>query len=122
MKNIILKLPMGGQKQTYVADPYSLDNYLQDDLSPSMDHHHTSKTDQFLSFLNNSPLPNQTKPVQEVDSSVDDKTLIEHSSTGKGRKLSTPLSDSEQLEKAKKCEFVQGLLSSAIFYDGCDFF
>ncbi|KAG5374667.1 hypothetical protein IGI04_039263 [Brassica rapa subsp. trilocularis] len=110
-----------GQKETYEEDPYSSsDNYLQDDLSPSMNHHHTSKTDQFLSFLNNSPLPNQTKPVQEVDSSVEDKTLVEDS--GKDRKLSTPLSDSEQLEKAKKCEFVQGLLSSAMFDDGCDFF
>uniref|UniRef100_M4EX10 Drought induced 19 protein type zinc-binding domain-containing protein n=1 Tax=Brassica campestris TaxID=3711 RepID=M4EX10_BRACM len=108
-------------KETYEDDPYSSsDNYLQDDLSPSMNHHHTSKTDQFLSFLNNSPLPNQTKPAQEVDSSVEDKTLVEDS--GKDRKLSTPLSDSEQLEKAKKCEFVQGLLSSAMFDDGCDFF
>ncbi|XP_013583700.1 PREDICTED: protein DEHYDRATION-INDUCED 19 homolog 2 [Brassica oleracea var. oleracea] len=110
-----------GQKETYEEDPYSSsDNYLQDDLSPSMNHHHTSKTDEFLSFLNNSPLPNQTKPAQEVESSVEDKALVEDS--GKDRKLSTPLSDSEQLEKANKCEFVQGLLSSAMFDDGCDFF
>ncbi|CAF1923528.1 unnamed protein product [Brassica oleracea var. botrytis] len=114
--------PRVGQKETYEEDPYSSsDNYLQDDLSPSMNHHHhTSKTDQFLSFLNNSPLPNQTKPAQEVESSVEDKALVEDS--GKDRKLSTPLSDSEQLEKANKCEFVQGLLSSAMFDDGCDFF
>ena len=110
-----------GQKETYEEDPYSSsDNYLQDDLSPSMNHHHTSKTDEFLSFLNNSPLPNQTKPAQEVESSVEDKALVEDS--GKDMKLSTPLSDSEQLEKANKCEFVQGLLSSAMFDDGCDFF
>ncbi|KAJ0245239.1 Protein DEHYDRATION-INDUCED 19 2 [Hirschfeldia incana] len=110
-----------GQKETYVEDPYSSDNYLQEDLS--MNHHRqTAKTDQFLSFLSNSPLPNQSKPVHEVDPSVEDKTLIEDYSAGKDRKLSTPLSDSEQLEKAKKCEFVQGLLSSAMFDDGCDFF
>lgn len=108
-----------GQKETYAEDPYS---YRQDDLSPSMNHYHTAKTDQFLSFLSNSPLPNQTKPVLEVDSSVENKTLIEDSSAGKDMKLSTPLSDGEQLEKAKKCEFVQGLLSSAMFDDGCDFF
>ncbi|KAL0800637.1 hypothetical protein Bca101_055812 [Brassica carinata] len=114
-----------GQKpSSYTEDPFSLDNYLQADLSPpSMNHHHhASKTDQFLSFLSNSPLPNQTKPVLEVGSSVEDKTLIEDSSTGKDMKSSTPLSDTEQLEKAKKCEFVQGLLSSAMFDDGCDFF
>ncbi|CAH8336858.1 unnamed protein product [Eruca vesicaria subsp. sativa] len=111
-----------------MEDPYSSDKYLQsfhDDMPPSISHHHrTSKAvvaDQFLSFLDNSPLPKQTKPVQ-VDSSVEDKTLIEVSSTGKDKTSSTPLSDTEQLEKAKKCEFVQGLLSSAMFDDGSDFF
>ncbi|KAL0700564.1 hypothetical protein Bca4012_056686 [Brassica carinata] len=117
-------LKSGQKPSSYTEDPFSLDNYLQADLSPpSMNHHHhASKTDQFLSFLSNSPLPNQTKPVLEVGSSVEDKTLIEDSSTGKDMKSSTPLSDTEQLEKAKKCEFVQGLLSSAMFDDGCDFF
>ncbi|CAH2039087.1 unnamed protein product [Thlaspi arvense] len=116
------------QKQTsYMEDPYSSDKYLQsllDEFPPSMNHHHTSKavvSDQFLSFINNSPLPNQTKPVQP-DSSVEDKTSITESSTVKDGKSSSPLSDTEQLEKAKKCEFVQGLLSSAMFDDGCDFF
>ncbi|KFK42628.1 hypothetical protein AALP_AA1G019900 [Arabis alpina] len=115
------------QKQTsYMDDQYSSDKYL-DELPPSNhQHHHTSKTvvsDQFLSFLDNSPLPNQTKLVQP-DSSVENKTPIKDSSTeidGQG-KSSSPLSDTEQLEKAKKCEFVQGLLSSAMFDDGCDFF
>lgn len=114
------------QKQTssYMEDPYSSDKYLQsfhDDFPPSM---HTSKAavaDKFLSFLNSSPLPKQTKPLQ-VDSSVEDKTLIEDSSTVKDRTSSTSLSDTEQLEKANKCEFVQGLLSSAMFDDGDDFF
>lgn len=113
-----------------MEDPYLSDKYLQssllDELPPSMNHHHyhTSKTvvsDQFLSFINNSPLPNQTKLVQP-DSSVQDKNLIKDSSTEKEGKSSSPLSDTEQLEKAKKCEFVQGLLSSAMFDDGCDFF
>ncbi|KAJ0235697.1 Protein DEHYDRATION-INDUCED 19 2 [Hirschfeldia incana] len=117
------------QKQTssYMDDPYSSsDKYLQsfhDDFPPST---HASKpvvADQFLSFLNSPPLPKQTKPVHEVDSSVEDKSLIEaDSSAVKDRTSSTPLSDTEQLEKAKKCEFVQGLLSSAMFGDGCDFF
>ncbi|KAF8111541.1 hypothetical protein N665_0074s0071 [Sinapis alba] len=114
------------QKQTsYMDDPYSSsDKHLQsfhNDFPPST---HTSKAvvaDQFLSFLNSSPLPKQTKPVQ-VDSSVEDKTMTEDSSTVKDRTSSTPLSDTEQLEKANKCEFVQGLLSSAMFDDGCDFF
>ncbi|WZZ19626.1 hypothetical protein YC2023_112715 [Brassica napus] len=116
------------QKQTsYMDDPYSSDKYLQsfhDDMPPSINHH-TSKAvvaDQFLSFLNSPPLPKPTKTVQ-VDSSVEDKALIEDSSTVKDRASSTALSDTEQLEKAKKCEFVQGLLSSAMFDDdGCDFF
>ncbi|ESQ36662.1 hypothetical protein EUTSA_v10008730mg [Eutrema salsugineum] len=116
------------QKQTsYMEDPYSSDKYLQsllDELPPSMNHHHTSKTvvsDKFLSFINNSPLPNQTKLVQP-DSSVQEQTLNKDSSTEEDWKSSAPLSDTEQLEKAKKCEFVQGLLSSAMFDDGCDFF
>ncbi|CAN6981827.1 hypothetical protein IGI04_039076 [Brassica rapa subsp. trilocularis] len=115
------------QKQTsYMDDPYSSDKYLQsfhDDMPPSINHR-TSKAvvaDQFLSFLN-SPLPKPSKTVQ-VDSSVEDKALIEDSSTVKDRASSTALSDTEQLEKAKKCEFVQGLLSSAMFDDDvCDFF
>uniref|UniRef100_A0A1J3I7S9 Protein DEHYDRATION-INDUCED 19-like protein 2 n=1 Tax=Noccaea caerulescens TaxID=107243 RepID=A0A1J3I7S9_NOCCA len=116
------------QKETsYMEDPYSSDKYIEpllDDLPPSMNHHHTYKSvvsDQFLSFLNNSPLPNQAKHV-EPDSSVQDKNSVVDSPMEKDRKVSPPLSDSEQLEKAKKCEFVQGLLSSAMFDDGCDFF
>ncbi|VVA89752.1 unnamed protein product [Arabis nemorensis] len=114
------------QKQTsYMEDSYSSDKYLHlDDLPPSMNHHHTSKTvvsDQFLSFINNSPLPNQTKHLQP-DSSLESMNPIKDSSTEKDGKSSPPLSDTEQLEKAKKCEFVQGLLSSAMFDDGCDFF
>uniref|UniRef100_A0A1J3IY27 Protein DEHYDRATION-INDUCED 19-like protein 2 n=1 Tax=Noccaea caerulescens TaxID=107243 RepID=A0A1J3IY27_NOCCA len=117
------------QKETcYMEDPYSSDKYIEpllDDLPPSMNHHHTYKSvvsDQFLSFLNNSPLPNQAKHV-EPDSSVQGKNSVVDSPMEKDRKVSPPpLSDSEQLEKAKKCEFVQGLLSSAMFDDGCDFF
>lgn len=89
-----------------------------------MNHHHTYKSvvsDQFLSFLNSSPLPNQAKHV-EPDSSVGGKNSVVDSPMEKDRKVSPPLSDSEQLEKANKCEFVQGLLSSAMFDDGCDFF
>ncbi|XP_018486522.1 protein DEHYDRATION-INDUCED 19 homolog 2 [Raphanus sativus] len=116
------------QKQTssYVDDRYSSDKHLRsfhDDFPP---YTHTSKpvvADHFLSFLNSPPLPKQTKPVHEVDSSAEDKNLTEaDSSTVKDRTCSTPLSDTEQLEKANKCEFVQGLLSSAMFGDGCDFF
>lgn len=119
-----------GKASSYMDDPYSSDKYLQsfhDDFPPpSINHHQTSKpvvvADKFLSFLNSPLLPKQTKPVQ-VDSSVQDKTLIEDSSTVKDRTSSTPpLSDTEQLEKANKCEFVQGLLSSAMFDEGCDFF
>lgn len=116
------------QKQTsYREDPYSSDRYLQslhDELPPFINQHHTSKSvvsDQFLSFIDNSPLPNQTKLVQP-DSSVEDKNLIKDSSAAKEGTSSSPLSDREQLEKAKKCQFVQGLLSSAMFDDGCDFF
>ncbi|KAG2260479.1 hypothetical protein Bca52824_079773 [Brassica carinata] len=119
-----------GKASSYMDDPYSSDKYLQsfhDDFPPpSINHHQTSKpvvvADQFLSFLNSPLLPKQTKPVQ-VDSSVEDETSIEDSSTVKDRTSSTPpLSDTEQLEKANKCEFVQGLLSSAMFDDGSDFF
>ncbi|WZZ84130.1 hypothetical protein YC2023_104702 [Brassica napus] len=114
------------QKQTsYMDDPYSSDKYLQsfhDDMPPSTHTFKTVAADQFLSFLNSPPLPKPTKTVQ-VDSSVEDKALIEDSSTVKDRASSTALSDTEQLEKAKKCEFVQGLLSSAMFDDdGCDYF
>lgn len=93
-------------------------------MPPFINQHHTSKSvvsDQFLSFIDNSPLPNQTKLVQP-DSSVEDKNLIKDSSAAKEGASSSPLSDREQLEKAKKCQFVQGLLSSAMFDDGCDFF
>ncbi|KAL1216594.1 DEHYDRATION-INDUCED 19-like protein 2 [Cardamine amara subsp. amara] len=116
------------QKDTsYREDPYSSDKYLQslgDDYPPSMNHHLTSKvavSDQFLSFINNTTLPNQTKLVQP-DSSVEEKNLIKDSLAEKDKKVSSPLSDTEQLEKAKKCEFVQGILLSAMFDDGCDIF
>ncbi|KAL1216593.1 DEHYDRATION-INDUCED 19-like protein 2 [Cardamine amara subsp. amara] len=112
---------------SYREDPYSSDKYLQslgDDYPPSMNHHLTSKvavSDQFLSFINNTTLPNQTKLVQP-DSSVEEKNLIKDSLAEKDKKVSSPLSDTEQLEKAKKCEFVQGILLSAMFDDGCDIF
>ncbi|CAN8311027.1 unnamed protein product [Cochlearia groenlandica] len=117
----------GEQKQTsYMEDPYSTsDKYLHsllDELPPSSNHHHTSKSvvsDQFLSFIDNSRLPNQTKIVQPV-SSVEDKNQVKDSSSTE-KDLST-LSNSEQLEKAKKSEFVKELLSSAMFDDNCDLF
>ncbi|EOA38487.1 hypothetical protein CARUB_v10010253mg [Capsella rubella] len=115
------------KEMSYREDPYSSDKYLQslhDELPPVTNHHHTSKSvvsDQFLSFIDNTPMPNQTKRVQP-DSSVEDKNLIKDATAAKEGASSLPLSDSEQLEKAKKCQFVQGLLSSAMFDDGCDFF
>ncbi|XP_010457264.1 PREDICTED: protein DEHYDRATION-INDUCED 19 homolog 2-like [Camelina sativa] len=115
------------KEMSYREDPYSSDKYFQsphDEFPPFMNQHHTSKSvvsDKFLSFINNTPLPNQTELVQS-DSSVEDKNLIKDSSAAKEGKSSSPLLDSEQLEKAKKCQFVQGLLSSAMFDDGCDFF
>ncbi|AEE27466.1 Protein dehydration-induced 19 C-terminal [Arabidopsis thaliana x Arabidopsis arenosa] len=113
------------KEMSYREDPYLSDKYLQphlDELPPSMNHHqHPSKhvSDQFLSFINNSALPNQTKLVLP-DSSVEDKNPIKDSSAAKEGTSSCPLSDSDKLEKAKKCEFVQGLLSSAMFDDECD--
>lgn len=113
---------------SYREDPYSSDKYFQpplDESPPSLNHHHRTSnfvvSDQFLSFIDNSALPNQTKLVQP-DLSVEDKNPIKDSSTAKEGTSSSPLSDSDKLEKAKKCEFVQGLLSSAMFGDECDFF
>ncbi|CAL9213465.1 unnamed protein product [Arabidopsis halleri] len=116
------------KEMSYREDPYSSDKYFQpplDESPPSMTHHHRTSnfvvSDQFLSFIDNSALPNQTKLVQP-DSSVEDKNPIKDTSTAKEGTSSSPLSDSDKLEKAKKCEFVQGLLSSAMFGDECDFF
>ncbi|VYS44802.1 unnamed protein product [Arabidopsis thaliana] len=119
------RVKMHMKEMSYREDPYLSDKYLQphlDESPPSMNHHqHTSKhvSDQFLSFIKNSALPNQTKLVQS-DSSVEDKNPIKDSSAAKEGTSSSPLSDSDKLEKAKKCEFVQGLLSSAMFDDECD--
>ncbi|KAF8077047.1 hypothetical protein N665_1066s0009 [Sinapis alba] len=71
--------------------------------------------DSLLSFVYNPPSPNQPKLVlADLSSGVNtqDKSLVKNS-TEKGGK--STLSDTELLEKTKKREFVQSLISSAMF-------
>ncbi|CAA7054194.1 unnamed protein product [Microthlaspi erraticum] len=77
----------------------------------------SSKTvpDSLLSFIYNPPSPNLPKlvlPNLSTGASVEDKSSIRDSAE---KKLLSPLSDTELREKAKKTEFVQGLVSSTMF-------
>jgi hypothetical protein len=79
----------------------------------------SSKTvpDSLLSFIYNPPSLNPPKlvlPNLSTGASMEDKSSV-RDSTEKDRKLLSPLSDTELREKAKKTEFVQGLVSSTMF-------
>ncbi|CAN8295877.1 unnamed protein product [Cochlearia groenlandica] len=127
----LLKISFFEQKQTsYEDDPYSSDKYHQsvlDELHSSLNHHRAYKSvvsDEYLSFINNSSLPDQTKKLGKTDSIAEEnrkKLIKDHWTERESKSVSPLLSDSEQLEKANKCEYVQGLLLSAMFDDKCGF-
>ncbi|KAL1225176.1 DEHYDRATION-INDUCED 19-like protein 5 [Cardamine amara subsp. amara] len=96
--------------------------YLQSLINEPLSTNRTSKSvpDPLLSFIFNIPSPNQSKlvlPDLSSEPSIEDKSSIRDSTETDG----SPLSDTELLEKAKKREFVQGLISSAIFDDSDNF-
>ncbi|EOA21515.1 hypothetical protein CARUB_v10001912mg [Capsella rubella] len=105
--------------ETYSAFSPGTRKYLQSLIDEPLSTNHTSKSvpDPLLSFIYNSPLPNQSKlvlPDLSGKTSMEDKSSIRDSTEKDGKPLS-PLSNTELLEKAKKREFVQGLISSTIF-------
>ncbi|KAG7619350.1 Drought induced 19 protein type zinc-binding domain [Arabidopsis suecica] len=105
--------------ESYSAFSPGTRKYLQSLIDEPLSTNHTSKSvpDPLLSFIYNPPSPNQSKlvvPDLSSETSMENKSLI-RDSTEKDLKSPSPLSDTELLEKAKKREFVQGLISSAIF-------
>ncbi|VVB06978.1 unnamed protein product [Arabis nemorensis] len=91
--------------------------YLQSLIDEPLSRNHTSKSvpDSLLSFIYNPPSPNEHKLLlPDLSTSIGEKSSIRDPTEKDGKSLS-PLSDTELLEKAKKREFVQGLISSAIF-------
>ncbi|KFK30796.1 hypothetical protein AALP_AA6G027100 [Arabis alpina] len=91
--------------------------YLQTLINEPLLRNHTSKSvpDSLLSFIYNPPSLNDSKLLlPDLSTSMEENSSIKAPAEKDGKSLS-PLSDTELLEKAKKREFVQGLISSAIF-------
>ncbi|CAH2072015.1 unnamed protein product [Thlaspi arvense] len=104
--------------ESYSAFSPGTKKYLQSLIDTSK-----SVPDSLLSFVYNPPLQNQPKlvlPDLSSGANMADKCLI-RDSTEKERKSLSPLSDTELIEKAKKREFVQGLISTAMFNNMDDF-
>ncbi|XP_010556720.1 PREDICTED: protein DEHYDRATION-INDUCED 19 homolog 5 [Tarenaya hassleriana] len=106
----------------YRDESYQRKNkYLQSLLedSPPTSNAAKSVPDSLISFIYNPPLPDEPKLVQP-DSSTEanpESKSLDKDSSKKDRKWSSPLSDTDQMERTKRCEFVQGLLSSTMFVD-----
>ncbi|CAN8248065.1 unnamed protein product [Cochlearia groenlandica] len=94
--------------------------YLQSLIDGPLSTNHSPKSvpDSLLSFIYNPSPPNQTNlTLPSLSSGVgmdQDKSLFSESTKKEGKQFS-PMSDTEFLEKTKKREFVQGLISSAMF-------
>ncbi|CAL9232825.1 unnamed protein product [Arabidopsis halleri] len=102
--------------ESYSAFSPGTKKYLQSLIDEPLSTNRTSKSvpDPLLSFIYNPPSPNQSKlvlPDSSSEARMEDKRSIRDST----KKDWKSLSDTELLEKAKKREFVQGLISSAIF-------
>ncbi|XP_010422620.1 PREDICTED: protein DEHYDRATION-INDUCED 19 homolog 5 isoform X2 [Camelina sativa] len=105
--------------ETYSTFSPGTRKYLQSLMDEPLSTIDTSKSvpDPLLSFIYNPPSQNQSKlvlPDLSGEASLEEKSSV-RDSTDKDGKLLSPLSDTELLEKALKREFVQGLISSAIF-------
>ncbi|XVE73372.1 hypothetical protein DITRI_Ditri11bG0112800 [Diplodiscus trichospermus] len=97
------------------------DTHYQSLLARSWSLHSSSNTapDPLLSFLSYAPPADSSQSVQSASST--EETLEEKGSDEKVLEKDvqpSPLSDKEHLEKAKRSEFVQGLLLSTIFDGG----
>ncbi|ESQ37879.1 hypothetical protein EUTSA_v10028950mg [Eutrema salsugineum] len=113
------------KEESYSAFSPGTKKYIQSLIDGPLSTNHTSKSvpDSLLSFVYNPPSPNQAKlvlPDLSNGANMEDKSHI-RDSTERDRKSLSPLSDTELLEKAKKREFVQGLISSVMFNNFHDF-
>ncbi|KAH0890650.1 hypothetical protein HID58_053079 [Brassica napus] len=112
--------------ESYSALSPGKKKYVQSLIDGPLSTNHASKgvPDSLLSFVYyNPPSPNQPKlvlPDLSSGANTQEKCLTKDSTEKEGKSLS-PLSDTELLEKIKKREFVQGLISSVMFNHTDDF-
>ncbi|KAG6704040.1 hypothetical protein I3843_07G111400 [Carya illinoinensis] len=115
-----LKLCKGESYSTFSSSRKEFQNgHFQSLLAGSSPAVSTSKMapDSLLSFLYNGPAavksesvqPDSSTEVSMEDENPDESRLV--------RNFQVPLSDKEKEEKARRCEFVQGLFLSTIFDD-----